>query len=80
MSGYEGRMTSGEEREARRHGGARWWYLLLVLPFVALLIPPIYSYEGPKLFGFPFFYWYQFAWVIVAAALTILVYKVTKPR
>jgi Protein of unknown function (DUF3311) len=80
MSGDEGRMTSGEERAARRHGGARWWYLLLVLPFVALLIPPIYAHDGPRVFGFPFFYWYQFAWVIVAAALTIVVYKVTKPR
>ena len=73
-------MTTGEEQAARRHGGARWWYLLLVLPFVGLLIPSIYAHETPKLFGFPFFYWYQFAWVIVAAGLTIVVYKVTKDR
>jgi hypothetical protein len=80
MSGHEGRMTAGDEQAARRHGGARWWYLLLVLPFVALLIPPIYAHTTPKLFGFPFFYWYQFAWVILAAALTIVVYRVTRPR
>jgi uncharacterized membrane protein YhdT len=80
MSGDEGRMTAGDDREVRRHGGARWWYLLLVLPFVGLLIPPIYASDGPRLFGFPFFYWYQFAWVIVAAVLTILVYRVTKER
>ena len=44
-----------------------------------LLIVPIYAHETPKLFGFPFFYWYQFAWVIVAAVLTIIVYKATRP-
>jgi uncharacterized membrane protein YhdT len=81
MSGvpHEGRMTTGEEQAARSHGGARWWYLLLVLPFIGLLIVPIYAHETPKLFGFPFFYWYQFAWVIVAALLTIFVYKATRP-
>jgi hypothetical protein len=82
MSGvpHEGRMTTGEERAARGHGGARRWYVLLALPFLALLIPPIYAHETPKLFGFPFFYWYQFAWVIVAAVLTIIVYRVTRDR
>jgi len=71
-------MSPGEESEARGHGGARWWYVLLVLPFVGLLWVPLYAKKGPELFGFPFFYWYQFAWVIVAAALTILVYRGTK--
>ena len=71
-------MTSGAERRAREHGGARWWYLLLVLPFIGLLWVPLYDQKDPELFGFPFFYWYQFAWVIVAAALTILVYRMTK--
>jgi uncharacterized membrane protein YhdT len=73
-------MTGSEDREVRRHGGARWWYVLLALPFVALLIPAIYASDGPRLFGFPFFYWYQFAWVIVAALLTVVVYRVTKQR
>jgi uncharacterized membrane protein YhdT len=73
-------MSTVNGRAARAHAGKRWWYLLLVLPFAGLLIVPIYAHETPKLFGFPFFYWYQFAWVIVAALLTIVVYKVTKPR
>ena len=72
-------MGTGEEHAARAHGGARWWYLLLALPFAGLLIVPIYAHETPKLFGFPFFYWYQFAWVIVAAILTVTVYKKTRP-
>jgi hypothetical protein len=71
-------MSSGAERRARGHEGARWWYLLLIPPFVGLLWLPLYARKGPELFGFPFFYWYQFAWVIAAAALTIIVYLATK--
>jgi len=58
---------------------SRAWYLLLLLPFAGLLYPPLYAVEDPQLFGFPFFYWYQFAWVPVAAALTWLVYRKTHP-
>ena len=39
---------------------------------------PLYSTESPELFGFPFFYWYQFAWVPVTAGLTYLVYRKTR--
>jgi hypothetical protein len=57
----------------------RRWYLLLLLPFAGLLYPPLYSTEDPELFGFPFFYWYQFAWVPVTALLTYFVYRKTRP-
>jgi len=71
-------MSTEDERRARAHGGARWWYVLLALPFVGLLYPPLYARTDPELFGFPFFYWYQFAWVPAAAAITILVYTRTR--
>jgi hypothetical protein len=51
------------------------WNLLLLPPYIALLAPAFYSKAEPPLFGFPFFYWYQFAWVIIAAALTAIVYR-----
>jgi Protein of unknown function (DUF3311) len=54
------------------------WYLLLLPPFIGLLWPPFYSSATPKLLGFPFFYWYQFAWVILAAVLTAIVYLATR--
>ena len=57
---------------------SRAWYWLLVLPFLGLLILPLYAKENPELWGIPFFYWYQFAWVIVAAVLTLVVYVKTK--
>ncbi len=42
------------------------WKLLLLLPFIGLCFPQIYAKATPALFGFPFFYWYQFAWVILS--------------
>jgi len=54
------------------------WKLLLVLPFVGLCFPQFYARAEPELFGFPFFYWYQFMWVILTAALLGLVYRKLK--
>jgi Protein of unknown function (DUF3311) len=56
----------------------RRWYLLLLVPFLGLLYPPLYASEDPELFGFPFFYWYQFAWVPLTAGLTYFVYRKTR--
>jgi hypothetical protein len=50
------------------------WYLLLLAPFIGLLYLPFYAKTKPTLWGFPFFYWYQFLWVIIGAAVTIVVY------
>jgi hypothetical protein len=33
----------------------------------------------PSLFGFPFFYWYQLAWVPVCSLLIWLVYRSLPP-
>lgn len=43
--------------------------LLLLLPFIGLLAVPFYNHEEPSLLGFPFFYWYLFAWVPVTSLL-----------
>ena len=56
-----------------RKRGARWNWLL-ILPAIGLLFPAVYARETPALFGFPFFYWYQFAWVFLTAAITGVVY------
>lgn len=53
--------------------------LLLLLPFVGLLWLPFYDRLEPRLFGFPFFYWYQLAWVPVTALLTALVNLRSRP-
>ncbi len=52
--------------------------LLLLLPFVGLMIVPFYNIKDPSLFGFPFFYWYQLAWVPLTSLLTFIVYRSTR--
>ena len=49
-------------------------------PFLGVLFPWIYNTESPELFGIPFFWWYQMAWVPVSAVLTIVVYRGTTKR
>ncbi len=51
--------------------------VLLAIPVLALLIVPIYAKDGPRLWGIPFFYWYQFLWVFIGAGITGLVYVLT---
>ncbi|MEO9171000.1 MAG: DUF3311 domain-containing protein [Candidatus Baltobacteraceae bacterium] len=58
--------------------GKRAWYLLLILPFVGTLIPQIYNRAEPALFGLPFFYWYQLAWVLVTSVLLGLIVVTTR--
>ena len=57
---------------------SRWWYALLLLPLLGLLYPPLYARHDPELAGIPFFYWYQFAWVLASAILTAVVYRATR--
>jgi hypothetical protein len=55
--------------------------LLLAIPVVALAIVPVYAKATPKLWGFPFFYWYQFVWVLATAVLTYTAYLlITRAR
>ncbi len=56
---------------------ARAWYLLLLVPFFALLCP-VYLRATPMLAGIPFFYWYQFGLLFVSAGLTGIVYVATR--
>jgi hypothetical protein len=51
---------------------------LLILPYLGLLAVPFYNRSEPELFGFPFFYWYQFAWVPLTSILTYIVYTKVK--
>jgi hypothetical protein len=54
-------------------------WILLLLPFIGLLWVPFYNSLEPALFGFPFFYWYQLAWVPISSLLIWLVYRSRTP-
>jgi hypothetical protein len=56
---------------------ARAWYLLLLVPFIALLFP-WYLRLTPAIAGIPFFYWYQFLLLFVSALLTAFVHAVMR--
>ena len=54
------------------------WYLLLLVPFVGTLWVPFYNALEPRVLGIPYFYWYQFLWIVISAALTAIVYFATR--
>jgi hypothetical protein len=58
----------------------RHWNWLLLMPLLLLVYPGLYARSAPELFGFPFFYWYQFVVVIATAVLTGAVYLLTRNR
>jgi len=57
---------------------SRGWYILLVLPYLAMLWVSSYNRVEPSWAGIPFFYWYQLLWIWIGAALTVIVYFVTR--
>jgi hypothetical protein len=63
--------------EQQKRGAKRWWYLLFLLQFIAVLWPPFYNRVEPSLLGMPFFYWYQLAWVFISALITGIIYFAT---
>ena len=63
----------------QRGDGLRFspWNLMLLLPFLTLVTPWWNSIE-PPLFGMPFFYWSQFAFVLVGVGSVAVVYVRTR--
>lgn len=56
------------------------WILVLVLLAPAVVVPllvPLYDQLDPTLFGFPFFFWFQFALIVGAAALTLTAFVIS---
>ncbi len=52
--------------------------ILVLAPFVALLWVGSYAKVEPRLWGFPFFYWYQLLWVFIASGSTYLAYALIR--
>jgi len=81
VSGSEQRTGEPQAGPPRRTRVVRqWWYVLLLAPFAATLVPPVFAREQPSIGGWPFFYWWQFAWVVITALIVALVYRVTTRR
>ena len=59
---------------------ARWAAVtvLLLLGVVGTLIVPVYARTSPKWGPFPFFYWYQLAWIPLVAILSTIAYLLVR--
>lgn len=68
-------MSDAEQRRLPTHVAVTAG-ILLAIPVLALLIVGLYADEDPELWGFPFFYWYQFAWVFLASGFTYAAFRV----
>ncbi len=67
-----------QDRHLAERPSRAWVYLLLVVPFIAVLWVPFYASASPEIAGIPFFYWYQFLWVVVSGVITGIVYFATR--
>jgi len=63
-------MASRPQQRKRRS----WLLVLLLIPFIVLLIPPLYNFRDPTFIGIPFFYWFQLLMIIITALITAIVY------
>lgn len=57
--------------EPKKRRSFKLSYLLLPIPFVAMMWVPFYNRVEPELAGIPFFYWYQLAWIVIGAAILL---------
>jgi membrane protein implicated in regulation of membrane protease activity len=49
--------------------------VLLVVSVVVPLLVSTYAKDEPRLWGFPFFYWYQLMWVFISAIAVSIAYR-----
>jgi hypothetical protein len=54
------------------------WNWLLLIAIVLPVLTPLYNFKSPRLWGFPAFYWIQFAFILVGVAVTSVVYRMTR--
>jgi hypothetical protein len=60
----------------RKSSTALWVVIILILlpPMVLPVWVPLYDKEDPELWGFPFFYWFQTALIILSVVCTGIAY------
>jgi hypothetical protein len=72
-------MSQQSTRSARRSSTGLWILIGIILA-PAIVVPlwvPLYDKADPSLWGFPFFFWFQFAMILGSAVLTIVAYSLS---
>jgi hypothetical protein len=76
------RASGAQQRAAARRespdADPRHWWLLL--PIVASLATPLYNRADPRVFGMPFFYWFQLSLAGLSTIVMTAVYLTTKKQ
>jgi putative effector of murein hydrolase len=71
--------VAGHDRgDPGRRADSSTWHWLLAVPAVVPLAVPLYNRLEPALFGLPFFYWCQLAFVALAGGVTAAVHLLTR--
>jgi hypothetical protein len=68
-------MAGTNGRRGEKPGKPRLIYLLLAVPFIAMIWISLYNKTEPSIAGIPFFYWYQLLWIPLGALLLLPVYR-----
>ena len=75
-------MSDPTDRPDSTSGQGRGrWALILVLLAPAVILPlwvSLYDREDPTLGGWPFFFWFQMALIVVAVGLTLTAYRLAQ--
>ncbi len=73
-------MSQDSPAPARRPSTGLW-ALIIVILLPAVVLPlwvPLYDKTDPTLFGFPFFFWFQFALILMSAVLTSIAFVLSQ--
>jgi hypothetical protein len=73
-----GTGTDSGTRGGRRPVGT--WAVVAVLLAIGIVVPLLvflYDTEEPTLWGFPFYYWFQFAMIPVVSGLTFAAFRLS---
>jgi hypothetical protein len=68
---------AGSAGPARRSDRSPWNYLLLI-PIVLPVLTFLYNSETPRLFGIPFFYWFQMLLAPLAVVASVSVFYLSR--
>jgi Protein of unknown function (DUF3311) len=71
---------SQQSRLGPRRSSSGLWVLIVVLLIPPVVLPlwvPLYDKTDPTLWGFPFFYWFQFAMILMSAVLTMIAFALS---
>jgi hypothetical protein len=68
---------SQEPATSRHNRPSGLWVLIVLILIPPVVVPlwvPLYDKTDPTLWGFPFFYWFQFLLIVCSAVLTVSAY------